>query len=83
MNNQKINLKTEKELKETILREKEKGTPDIEIGQKYGVTFRYIERLITQSQGLNISSLNVSKKIKTLYPRDFKEERSTVVNRGL
>jgi len=32
MNNQKINLKTEKELKETILREKEKGTPDIEIG---------------------------------------------------
>lgn len=78
MNNQKINLKTEKELKETILREKEKGTSDIEIGQKYGVTFRYIERLITQSQGLNISSLNVSKKIKTLYPRDFKEERSTV-----
>jgi DNA modification methylase len=78
MNNQKINLKTEKELQETILREKEKGTPDIEIGQKYGVTFRYIERLIIQSQGLNISSLNVSKKIKTLYPRDFKEEQSTV-----
>jgi len=52
MNNQKINLKTEKELKEAILREKEKGT---------------------QSKGLNISSLNVSKKIKTLYPRDFKE----------
>jgi len=24
---------------EIILREKEKGTPDIEIGQKYGVTF--------------------------------------------
>jgi len=78
MNNQKINLKTEKELQETILREKEKGTPDIEIGQKYGVTFRYIERLIIQSQGLNISSLNVSKKIKTLYPRDFKEEQSTI-----
>jgi len=78
MNNQKINSKTEKELQEAILREKEKGTPDIEIGQKYGVTFRYIERLITQSQGLNISSLNVSKKIKTLYPRDFKEEQSTV-----
>jgi len=28
MNNQKINLKTEKELKEAILREKEKGTPE-------------------------------------------------------
>jgi len=32
MNNQKINFKTEKELKETILREKQKWTPDIEIG---------------------------------------------------
>jgi DNA modification methylase len=78
MNNHKINLKTEKELKETILQEKEKGTPDIEIGQKYGVTFRYIEKLITQSRGLNISSLNISKKIKTFYPKDFKEEQSTV-----
>jgi len=78
MNNQKVNLKTEKELQKAILYEKEKGTPDIEIGKKYGVTFRYIERLITQSKGLNISSLNVSKKIKTLYPRDFKEEQSTV-----
>ena len=56
MNNQKINLKTKKELQEIILREKEKGTPDIKIGQKYGVSFRYIEKLITQSQGLNISS---------------------------
>ena len=52
MNNQKINLKTEKELQEIILREKEKGTPDIEIGQKYGVTFWFIERLITLSHGL-------------------------------
>jgi hypothetical protein len=78
MNNQKINLKTEKELQKAILCEKEKGTPDIEIGQKYGVTFKYIERLITQSKGLNISSLNVSKKIKTLFPRNFKEEQSTV-----
>ncbi|MEN3190753.1 MAG: DNA methyltransferase [Atribacterota bacterium] len=78
MNNKKVNLKTEKELREAILREKEKGTPDIEIGRKYGVTFRYIERLITQSQGLNISSLKVSKKVKTLYPKDFKEEQTTV-----
>lgn len=79
MNNKSANFKTEKELREAILREKEKGTPDIEIGRKYRVTFRYIERLITQSQGLNISSLKkVSKKVKTLYPKDFKEEQSTI-----
>lgn len=78
MSNQKVSFKTEKELREVILQEKARGTSDLEIGQKYGVTFRYIERLITKSQGVNVSSLSVSKKIKTLYPKDFKEERTTV-----
>jgi len=78
MANQKVSFKTEKELQEAILHEKAKGTLDLEIGQKYGVTFRYIERLITRSQGLNISALRVSKKIKTLYPKHFKEEQTTV-----
>jgi len=78
MANQKVNFKTEKEIQEAILREKRKGTPDLEIGQKYGVTFRYIERLVTKTQGLNISALKISKRIKTLYPKDFKEEETTV-----
>jgi len=78
MANQNISFKTEKELQKAILQEKARGALDLEIGQKYGVTFRYIERLITRSQGLNISALKVSKKIKTLYPKDFKEEQTTV-----
>ena len=78
MSNQKVNFKTEKELQKAILQEKARGTPDIEIGQRYGVTFRYIERLITKSQGVNISSFKVSKKVKTLYPKDFKEEQTTI-----
>ncbi len=78
MANQKISFKTKKELEKTILHEKAKGTTDLEIGQKYRVTFRYIERFITRSQGLNISSFKVSKKIKSLHPRDFKEEQTTV-----
>ena len=75
---QKINFKTEKELQEAILQEKSKGTPDIEIGQKYGVTFRYIEKLITKSQGVNISVFKGHKWIRTLSPKDFKEEKTTV-----
>jgi hypothetical protein len=75
MSNRKVSFKTEKERQQAILEEKIKGTPDLEIGQRYGVTFRYIERLITKSQGVNISSLSTSKKIKTLYPKDFKEEQ--------
>lgn len=78
MANQRIDFKTDEELQRIILQEKAKGTPDSEIGQKYGVTFRYIERLITRSQGLNVSALKVSKKIRSLYPKDFKEEKTTV-----
>jgi len=78
MDNQRVNFKNEKQLQQLILEEKAKGIPDIEIGKIYGVTFRYIENLITKTHGLNISSLKVYKKIKTLYPKDFKEEKTTV-----
>lgn len=79
MVNQKISFKTEKELQEAILQEKARGTPDLEIGQKYGVTFRYIERLITKRKGINISVLKgMKKEIKSLYPKKFKGEQTTV-----
>ncbi|HEK86803.1 MAG TPA: methyltransferase domain-containing protein [Candidatus Aminicenantes bacterium] len=71
-------FKTKKELDEAILKEKAKGTPDLEIGQKYGVTYRYIEKLITREKGVNVSSLKSSKEIKRLQPQDFKEEQTTV-----
>jgi len=78
MINQKVDFKIEKELQEAILQEKRRGTSDLEIGRRFGVTFRYIERLITKTHGLNISTLRVSKKIKRLHPEDFKEEQTTV-----
>ncbi len=78
MANPKVNFKNEQDLQEAILQEKARGTPDLEIGQKYGVTFRYIERLITKSQGINISTLKISKRVKALSPKDFKEEQTTV-----
>ena len=78
MTRQKSNSKVQKELAETILEEKRKGTPDLEIGKKYGVTFRTIEQIITETQGLPISELKDAKKIKRLHPKDFKEERTTV-----
>jgi len=75
---QKINVKSEQKMQRAILQEKASGTPDIEIGNKYGVTFRYIEKLITQSRGVNVSNLKISKEIKTLNPKEFREEPSTV-----
>lgn len=78
MSKQKIIFKNEKELENAILKEKKKGVSDLEIGKKYGVSFKYIERLITRSQGLNISNLKTFKKIKLLQPKDFQEEKSTI-----
>jgi len=78
MANPRMILKTEQELQEAILQEKARGVPDIEIGQKYGVTFRYIEKLITKSKGIAVSALRDYKKVKALYPKDFKEEQTTV-----
>lgn len=74
----KSNFKDKKELNKAILEEKSKGTPDIEIGRKYGVTFRYIEKVITKSKGINVSSLKGKKKIKRLKPKNFEEEQTTV-----
>ncbi len=42
-----------------------------------GVTFKYIERLITKAQGLNIGVLKVPKEIRRLRPENFKEETTT------
>ncbi len=78
MGNQKARLITEQELQRTILQEKIKGTSDLVIGKRYGVTFKYIERLITRSQGLNVSAFKVHKRIKTFEPKDFKEQQTTV-----
>ncbi len=70
-------LKNKKEIEEKILAEKHKGTPDKEIGKTYGVNLKYIEKIITKTKGVNISKLNIKNKIKSLYPKDFKEETTT------
>lgn len=78
IHSQKISIKDEQEIQKAILQEKAKGTPDIKIGNKYGVTFKYIEKLITKSEGMNVSILNASKEIKSLNPKFFKEEQTSV-----
>src|SRR3989338_1678734 len=69
---------SEEELQEAILSEKGRGTPDVDIGRTFGVTFRYIERLITKKTGISVSALKVTKRIKTFYPQNFAEEQTTV-----
>jgi len=77
MANNRIGL-TGRALEEAVLQEKSRGTPDIEIGRKYGVTYRYIERLVTKAKGINVSSVKSPKRIRALLPRGFEEEQTTV-----
>ncbi|MCX7797552.1 MAG: DNA methyltransferase [Melioribacter sp.] len=75
MNNKRLHCN---ELELAIINEKLKGTTEIEIGKKYGVSSKYIEKVITKIKGLNVSSINNNKKIKTYSPKNFSEEQSSV-----
>lgn len=65
-------------LKRAILQEKARGLSDLEIGKKFGVSYKYIEKIITQAKGINISNLNTKKKIRHLEPKYFKLETTSV-----
>lgn len=75
---EKLKIKNSEDIERAILEAKAEGMSDYEIGQKYNVNFKYIEKVVVSSQGVNISSFNLKKKIKTFQPKNFQEEKSTV-----
>jgi hypothetical protein len=68
----------EEEFRKVILAEERRGTPDEEIGQRYGVSFGTIQQLVTETYGANVSSLRARKRIKRWQPAHFREETTTV-----
>ncbi len=68
----------EEELDKAILNMKEQGVSDAEIGTLFGISFRQMEKIMTNAYGINISALKKPKKIKYWSPEHFKEERTTV-----
>jgi hypothetical protein len=67
----------EEEFRRAALAAKAGGMPDPEIGSRFGITFRQLEKFITETYGVNISALEKPKKIKH-WMEDFKEEPTTV-----
>ncbi|MEA2097579.1 MAG: DNA methyltransferase [Patescibacteria group bacterium] len=61
-----------------ILEEKQKGTSDFEIGKKYGVSYKYIEGLVTREKGINVNHFQTRKITSNLVPKYFQIQRSTV-----
>ncbi len=72
-------------IEKDILKDKERGLTDVELGKKYKITYRQLEKIIRKSVGVSVSVIRTEKKIKTFYPKDFKQETTTVwsfKNRG-
>lgn len=65
-------------IENAVIKDKKRGLSDVEIGAKYGITYRQLEKIIRKAVGISVSAFKTEKKIKTLYPKDFKEETTTV-----
>jgi DNA modification methylase len=68
----------EEEFRKAILLAKEKGTPDPEIGTLFGISFKQLEKLITERYGINISTLKKPKRIKLWEPKNFNMQTTTI-----
>ena len=69
----------DKVISKKILEDKKNGLTDKDIGDKYGVNLKFIERVITKEIGVNLSLPLISKqKIKNLQPKNFNLEKATV-----
>lgn len=76
----------EEVLRKAVLADKQSGISDIKIGEKFGVSFSYLERIITQEYGANVSTITRKrKKITNWEPKGYKPEATTIwsfKNRG-
>ncbi len=61
-----------------VLEAKARGMSDAEIGAVFGISFHQLEQMITETYGVNISSLTRRKRIRAWGPGDFREETTTV-----
>ncbi len=62
-----------------IIEDKQNGLSDKNIGDKYGVNLKFIEKTITEKIGINITNPVINQThIRTLCPKNFKSERNTI-----
>ncbi len=73
-------LTMDKIIEEQIFEAKKRGLTDQYIGEKFNVNLRYIEKVITKRLGVNVSTPIINRTIKTLQPKFFLPEVTTVWN---
>ncbi len=73
-----MNNINEIKMKDQIFELKKRGITDQEIGEKFNVNLHFIEKVITERLGVNVSNPSLKKRIKTFQPKDFSLETTTV-----
>ncbi len=68
----------EEDFKQAVIRAKEGGIPDQEIGAVFGINFKQLQEIITEKYGANISVLKKTKRLTHWEPKNFREETTTV-----
>lgn len=63
---------------QAVLDAKRTGVNDAEIGERFGVTFKQLEHIVTKAYGINLSVLSRPKQIKSWAPASFRLETTTV-----
>jgi hypothetical protein len=63
---------------QSVLDAKRAGMSDAQIGERFGITFKQLEYLITSTYGINISALSRHKQIKSWAPANFRLEATTL-----
>ncbi len=63
---------------QAVLDAKRAGVNDAEIGERFGITFRQLEHIVTQAYGMNLSVLSRPKRIRSWAPPSFQLETTTV-----
>lgn len=71
-------MKRLEEIEELVVADKMRGLSDVEIGEKYKINYRQLEEILRKAFGITVSSIKKEKSIKRFFPKDFKEETTTV-----
>jgi len=69
---------SDEELAQAVIKAKSRGMTDEEIGRTFGITFRKLEKIITEALGANFTPSISPRKIKRWSPEDFRKETTTV-----
>ncbi|MEO0265878.1 MAG: DNA methyltransferase [candidate division WOR-3 bacterium] len=72
------NYHSDEEIELAIIKDKEQGLTDKDVGKKYRINLKRLEQIIRKHMGVNISVGATQKVIKTFEPANFQLQKTTI-----